>query len=173
MAQYCFTQSWAEYAERALGIPYYPKLLSCVPAAPVTGPRLIAAPGPTESAARAALAAALRADAMDAGLSGAHVNFLDERDAAALDGAGFGRRIGTQFHWHSRGYTSFADFEAALKQSKRKLVRQERKRVAGHGLTIERLTGEWRRGVKKVALRRARAVVTRALDNPSFLQAIV
>lgn len=140
-AQYVFDNSWAEYAERMLGMRYYPKLLSCVPAAPITGPRLVAAPGATEAAVRSALAAALLADAADNGLSGAHVHFCDERDAAALESAGYGRRVGLQYHWHNRDYTSFADFEAALKQSKRKLCRQERKKCASHGLQIDRLTG--------------------------------
>ena len=141
-AQYVFDNSWAEYAERVLGVRYYPKLLSCVPAAPVTGPRLLAAPGATEAAVRSALAAALVADAADNGLSGAHVNFCDDKDAAALETAGYGRRVGLQYHWHNRDYASFADFEAALKQSKRKLCRQERRKCVSYGLKIERLTGD-------------------------------
>ncbi len=41
----------------------------------------------------------------------------------------------------NRGYTSFDDFLMALKQSKRKNIRQERKHVAASGLRLERLRG--------------------------------
>ena len=34
------------------------------------------------------------------------------------------QRKGIQFMWENRGYATFADFEADLKQSKRKAVRQ-------------------------------------------------
>ena len=55
----------------------------------------------------------------------------------------------SQYHWTNRTtpdgapdpYTSFADFEASLKQSKRKLIRQERKKVASYGLDIAVETG--------------------------------
>jgi hypothetical protein len=102
---------------------------------------------------RSALAAALAADARGGGLSSAHVNFCDGAgDAAALAGAGFDERHGVQYWFFNGGrggapapgdpfYTSFADFEAALRQSKRKLIRQERKKVRGYGLSIERVTG--------------------------------
>lgn len=42
----------------------------------------------------------------------------------------------------NQGYSSFEDFLAALKQSKRKNVRQERKAVAAAGLRLRRLTGD-------------------------------
>ena len=106
-------------------------------------------------------------------VSGAHVLFCSEDDAAALAATGaFKQRLGLQYHWFndSRGgggkaraaaaslsssspssspsppstsgekeeesssssyplYSSFEDFLSALRQSKRKLVRQERKRA--------------------------------------------
>jgi hypothetical protein len=42
--EYVFDQSWANYCHM-LGKDYYPKLQSCVPFTPVTGPRLMARPG--------------------------------------------------------------------------------------------------------------------------------
>src|SRR5690606_23984121 len=42
--EYVFDHGWAQAYEQAGGA-YYPKLLSAVPFTPVTGPRLIAAPG--------------------------------------------------------------------------------------------------------------------------------
>ena len=93
--QYVFDQAWANAAARA-GIRYYPKLLACVPFAPVTGPRLIVAPGAAAGSIRAALAAGLAADADAVGLSGAHANFVTPDDAAALGGEGFALRTAVQ-----------------------------------------------------------------------------
>ena len=42
--EYIFDWSWAGAAERA-GLPYYPKLVIASPVTPVTGPRILLAPG--------------------------------------------------------------------------------------------------------------------------------
>ena len=83
----------------------------------------------------------------------------DDGDDAGSDGSGGGGngggnragggwrsgafmpRFGWQYHWENRGYASFADFEADLKQSRRKSVRQERKGVAKQGLSLRRRRG--------------------------------
>lgn len=59
-----------------------------------------------------------------AGVSSAHVTFNTAEEAAALEELGFLTRCGIQFHWENAGYKSWADFEAALKQPKRKSIRQ-------------------------------------------------
>src|SRR5205823_2609310 len=51
---------WAEGAARA-GLPYYPKLALGVPFTPVTGPRLLVAPGEDRAACVAALVDGARA----------------------------------------------------------------------------------------------------------------
>ena len=56
--EYVFDHGWAEAFERAGG-DYYPKLQVAVPFTPVTGPRLLARPGPLADAVRGALADAL------------------------------------------------------------------------------------------------------------------
>ena len=50
-------------------------------------------------------------------------------------------RLTAAEHRENQGYTSFDDFLMALKQSKRKNIRQERKHVAASGLRLERLRG--------------------------------
>lgn len=121
-------------------------------------------------------------------VSGAHVLFCSEDDAAALAATGsFKQRLGLQYHWFNRKggphassvassmslsfsasdvsaasstseegesdpsssllYSSFEDFLSSLRQSKRKLVRQERKRAlsspssAAPFLTVSRVRG--------------------------------
>ena len=48
--EFVFDHGWATAAHRAR-IPYYPKLLVGVPFTPVTGPRILAAPGRTATVA--------------------------------------------------------------------------------------------------------------------------
>lgn len=57
-------------------------------------------------------------------VSSLHITFNTEEEWRALEGEGFLSRIGLQYHWVNRDYTSFEDFLAALKQSKRKSIRQ-------------------------------------------------
>ena len=181
-----------------MGVPYYPKAVGAVPMTPVSGPRLLARDIPfqsdsdgssssssSSSGSAAATADSVRLSLADAlvelstseetggGVSGSHVLFCSEDDAAALAATGaFKQRLGLQYHWfNSKGgphassvatsaafasnsssseeekatattsesssssspspllYSSFDDFLSSLRQSKRKLVRQERKRA--------------------------------------------
>lgn len=134
--EYVFDWGWADAYERH-GIAYYPKLVCAVPFTPATGPRLLAAePGARERLARWMLELARETE-----VSSLHVLFPATEDAAALRATGMLERSGVQFHWRNAGYRDFDDFLAALSHDKRKKIRQERKRVAAAGVTIERLTG--------------------------------
>ena len=135
--EYVFDHGWANAYERAGG-SYYPKLLVAVPFTPVPGPRLLA----SDTAGKAALAAGIRAATDQLGLSSAHVNFIDEAEAAILEAAGFMRRVGVQFHWHNRGYRDFDDFLATMRSAKRKAIKKERREVERTGLEIRTLTGD-------------------------------
>ncbi len=131
--EYVFDHGWAEALARAGG-QYYPKLLCAVPFTPAPGPRLLAA----DEASRAILARSLIAATAQAGLSSAHVNFIDDDDA--LLRAGFLARRGVQFHWLNRGYASYEDFLGTLSSRKRKALKRER-REAAEGLAFRRVTG--------------------------------
>lgn len=145
--EYVFDWAWADAYQRH-GLAYYPKLLSAVPFTPVPGPRLLA----RDDRARRALLQAMGQLARQAGLSSAHVLFLDEADQAAARAAGWMMRSTVQFHWHNRApepYADFADFLSALNRDKRKKIQQERRRVAesGIGFTVHEggaiTPGQW------------------------------
>ncbi|KAF8061287.1 hypothetical protein HT031_004377 [Scenedesmus sp. PABB004] len=138
--EFVFDSSWANYASM-LGQRYYPKLQVAVPFTPVTGNRLLVAPGPLAALVTKALAQSLVAITQEMGLSSLHVTFPTGAEAAALGALGFQQRRGIQYHWDNRGYVTFEDFLADLKQSRRKSIRQERKSVAKQGLTVRRLRG--------------------------------
>jgi predicted N-acyltransferase len=138
--EYVFDHGWAEAFERAGG-QYYPKLQVAVPFTPVTGPRLLARPGPLAEQVRGALADALAEITTASELSSAHVTFLTESEWTLLGQRGFLQRTDQQFHWQNAGYGSFEDFLAALASRKRKSIRRERKEALSPGIEVHWLTG--------------------------------
>ncbi|MBX9575327.1 MAG: GNAT family N-acetyltransferase [Caulobacteraceae bacterium] len=137
--EYVFDHAWAQAFERAGGA-YYPKLLSAVPFTPVTGPRLLVAPGEDVDAVRAGLleAAIGLAERMD--VSSLHLNFPTGQEWDWLGATGLLKRQDMQFVWRDRGYGDFEGFLAALSSGRRKSIRRER-REAQTGLDIRTLTG--------------------------------
>ncbi len=132
--EYVFDWAWAD-AYRRHGLDYYPKLLSAVPFTPVPGPRLLA----RDAEARVALLRGMEQFASQAGLSSAHVLFVDEADQRAARDAGWMMRSTVQFHWQNRepdGYADFAGYLASLQREKRKKIQQERRRVADAGVSF-------------------------------------
>ena len=138
--EYVFDHGWAEAFEHAGG-DYYPKLQVAVPFTPVTGPRLLARPGPLSEAVRGALADALAEITSASELSSAHVTFVTETEWRALGQRGFLQRTDQQFHWENAGYASFDDFLGRLSSRKRKTIKRERKEALGPGIEVAWLTG--------------------------------
>jgi uncharacterized protein len=133
--EYVFDHSWADAYARAGG-RYYPKLQIAVPFSPVPGPRLLT----DDDGVAAALIRGAEAVVEKHSLSSAHATFIDERDKARFEAAGWLIRAGTQFHWANNGYACFDDFLAALASRKRKAIRKERA-AAQEGLEIVHLSG--------------------------------
>jgi len=138
--EFVFDHGWATAAHRAR-IPYYPKLLVAVPFTPVTGPRILAAPG-THGQVAAEIAGALERVCEEQGFSSVHVNFCRDEDREALEARGWLPRIGYQYQWVNRGFGSFDDYLESLRSKRRNQVRRERRELAEQGVTIETLVGE-------------------------------
>lgn len=134
--EYVFDHAWANAYAR-YGMSYHPKLVCAIPFTPVPGPRLLA----YDQHDRLLLLEAAKQLAQQEGYSSLHVLFPDEDDLPALRQAGLLLRSNIQFHWHNRGYRDMDDFLAALSQSKRKKLRQERRRLAQEGIGFRHLTG--------------------------------
>jgi uncharacterized protein len=62
-------------------------------------------------------------------VSSLHFTFNTKAEWDSLKDCGYLQRTGIQYHWENCGYSSFDDFLMALRQSKRKSIRQERKKV--------------------------------------------
>ena len=138
--EYVFDAGWADAFERAGG-DYYPKLQVAVPFTPVTGPRLLARPGPLADTVRGALADALAEITEASELSSAHVTFLTQDEWRVLGEHGYLQRTDQQFHWENDSYTCFEDFLARLASRKRKAIRRERKEALSAGIEVHWLTG--------------------------------
>ncbi len=140
--EFVFDFAWANaYAQH--GLEYYPKLLCAVPFTPVSGARLLVAPGADGTTTRAALVAAARDHARGHGLSSWHALFPEETDLAALQRGGLILRRDCQFHWYNHNYETFDAFLATFTAEKRKKAKRERRRVAEAGIHFEtRLGGD-------------------------------
>ena len=139
--EFVFDWSWADAASRA-GIDYYPKLLVGIPFTPVTGARLLVAPGQERSRWYPALAEALRSTCLGNDLSGVHINFCLEAEAAALSEAGWMIRHGLQYHWSNDGFDSFDHYLERFRSKRRNQIRRERREAESQGVSIQTFSGE-------------------------------
>ncbi len=132
--EYVFDWAWADAYQRH-GLEYYPKLLCAVPFTPVGGPRLLAAGGADR--------AQLLAEALELakGVSSLHVLFPPEAQAAQMQDAGMLLRRTVQFHWNNNNYADFDDFLTRMTRHRRKVIRQERRRVHEAGIEFRWLRG--------------------------------
>lgn len=141
IGEFVFDHDWAAGCERA-GINYYPKLVSAIPFAPVTGSRILLSPDVGDGAqVRAALIKAAMEDAREHGCSGVHFLFPEQADAEVLLQRGFLLRPAFQYHWRNQGYTDFGDFLSRLSSKRRKEINKERAAIRKGGITVEILEG--------------------------------
>lgn len=134
--EYVFDWAWANAYENN-GFAYYPKLLSAIPFTPVSGMRLLG----ENAACRKLLLHAALSFAKNAGLSSFHCLFPTEEEREVFEGEGLLIREGVQFHWRNPGYADFDAYLADMSHDKRKKIRQERRRVAEHGVTFRHRVG--------------------------------
>ncbi len=137
--EFVFDWSWADLASR-MHVPYFPKLIIAVPFSPVTGERVLVAPGEDRDALTTLIARAARDVASKLGAHGAHVLFPKEKEAQLWEGAGYLRRVGVQYHWHNAGYATFADFLATFNSKRRHQIKRESSQAEKDGVIIETLT---------------------------------
>ncbi|KAG7015443.1 hypothetical protein SDJN02_23079, partial [Cucurbita argyrosperma subsp. argyrosperma] len=167
--EFVFDHSWAD-AYYSIGGRYYPKLQCCVPFTPVTGPRILLRNTIFRDEIFDIIVSALKDMTAKSQLSSLHITFSSENEWQKLSDGGFLQRIGMQYHWKNRNYKEyvvclfvfncmnthlmiivcfvivqflchFNEFLMDMKQSKRKNIRQERKKIVAQNLTMKRLRG--------------------------------
>ncbi|KAJ3696755.1 hypothetical protein LUZ61_000460 [Rhynchospora tenuis] len=138
--EFVFDYSWAD-AYYSYGYSYYPKLQCSVPFTPVTGHRILVRDTVYKSQVFDALVEALKDLTAKLDVSSLHITFPSETEWHKLKDRGFLQRIGMQYHWKNRNYKSFDEFLMDMRQSKRKNIRQERKKISTQNLKMRRLRG--------------------------------
>lgn len=148
--EYVFDWAWAEAYDRH-GLDYYPKWVNAIPFTPVQGPRLGIQPklANVEQMRIAELLLLtlnrqLAVERDDIPLSSWHCLFVEPSQAPLFQSVSASplRRLGTQFHWHNRGYRDFEDFLAGFSSRKRKNVLKERAQVQRFNLKFHFVEGE-------------------------------
>ncbi|XP_072950519.1 uncharacterized protein [Typha angustifolia] len=139
--EFVFDHSWADAYYR-YGSEYYPKLQSCIPFTPVTGQRILVRNTCYRDQVFDMLVTALKDLTTKLQISSLHVTFPSETEWHKLKNDGFLQRIGMQYHWKNRNYKNFDEFLMDMKQSKRKNIRQERKKIPLQNLKMRRLRGD-------------------------------
>jgi predicted N-acyltransferase len=139
--EFVFDWGWAEAYSRH-GLEYYPKLLTAIPFSPVAGPRIGICNGADKAAIISTVLAEIRVCAGKQDLSGWHLLFPDTQLSAAIgEASGLLHRRAVQFRWFNRDFSSFDDYLACMRSSRRKNVRRERRHVAESGVTLQRKSG--------------------------------
>jgi predicted N-acyltransferase len=170
--EFVFDWAWAEAWHR-LGRSYYPKLVSAAPFAPVTGPRLLLAPG-ASPAAGVELAAAAEALCAEHGLSGVHCLYPDAAGATTLEERGWLERRHCRYLWRNPGDAEFSVWLNRLRAKKRKNLLRERRRIVESGIRHRVLTGDdlagadWRQRYPLYAATYLRRGMAPYLTRPFF-----
>ncbi|KAI9178241.1 hypothetical protein LWI28_024258 [Acer negundo] len=138
--EFVFDHAWAD-AYYSYGSRYYPKFQCCIPFTPVTGPRILVRNIPFREQVTDVIITALKDLTTKSRVSSLHITFPSETEWNKLREQGFLQRIGMQYHWKNRNYKNFDDFLMDMKQTKRKNIRQERKKISTQNLTMKRLRG--------------------------------
>lgn len=137
--EFVFDHAWAN-AYHQNQLTYYPKLVSSIPYAPVSGQRLLSKDNRKDDVFPLLIATAQKM-AEEQSFSSFHCLFANSDEQEWMKQNGLLTRYDCQFHWHNQNYTSFDCFLAKLEKKKRKNIRQERRRVEQQDITIRVLNG--------------------------------
>ncbi len=139
--EYVFDWSWAD-AYQGYGLAYYPKLVSAIPYTPSQGSRLLVRAGYQKQTLIPLILQAVKTEAFKLGVSSWHLLFPQEDEQQLLTKQNLSRRLGCQFHWfNTQNWETFDGFLESFSSKKRKNVRQERRKVAQQGFSLERIEG--------------------------------
>ncbi len=145
--EYVFDHAWAN-AYQHHQVPYYPKLVACIPFTPVTGSRMLidATSAHSFEAITAFILTCTDQIIEQARASSLHYLFLPKYQSDRLAHDKLLQRLSVQFVWQNRGYEDFDSFMQQMTSRKRRSIRKERTGALviseTEQVTIKRLTGE-------------------------------
>jgi len=139
--EYVFDHAWANFYHQN-GVAYYPKWLAAIPFTPCQGPRLVCRADVDAAAIKKLVFAFISQQAEDQGISSWHCLFPPPDQVNDFGGLAVNVREGVQFQWFNRGYRDFDDFLDTMTASKRKMVKRERRKIDGQGISFTWLVGD-------------------------------
>ncbi|MBW0156328.1 MAG: GNAT family N-acetyltransferase [Candidatus Methylopumilus sp.] len=134
--EYVFDWSWAE-AYQKYGKNYYPKIASCIPFTPATGPRIFG----LDLSIKKNIVVQIEKLAYENKMSSSHILFCNESEKDIFGDPKWMLREGVQFKWFNKNYNNFVEFLSQLSHDKRKKIKQERKKIQDLGLKIKKIKG--------------------------------
>ena len=134
--EYVFDWSWAE-AYQKYGKNYYPKIASCIPFTPATGPRIFG----LDLSIKKNIVVQIEELAYENKMSSSHILFCNESEKDIFGDPKWMLREGVQFKWFNKNYNNFVEFLSQLSHDKRKKIKQERKKIHDLGLKIKKIKG--------------------------------
>ena len=134
--EYVFDWSWAE-AYQKYGGNYYPKIASCIPFTPASGPRIFG----LDLSIKKNIVVQIEELAYENKMSSSHILFCNESEQDIFADTKWMLREGVQFKWFNKNYNNFAEFLSQLSHDKRKKIKQERKKIQDLGLKIKKIRG--------------------------------
>ena len=134
--EYVFDWSWAE-AYQKYGKNYYPKIASCIPFTPATGPRIFG----LDLSIKKNIVVQIEKLAYENKMSSSHILFCNESEKDIFGDPKWMLREGVQFKWFNKNYNNFPEFLYQLSHDKRKKIKQERKKIYDLGLKIKKIKG--------------------------------
>lgn len=137
--EFVFDWAWADASHRA-GVPYYPKLLLAVPFTPATGGRVLVAEGADRAEVVRVIGEGAKKWMKETEVSGAHVLFLREDEAAHWGRAGYAERLGVQYQWRRDGATTWDGYLERFSSKRRNQIRREAAQPQKDGLTLSTLS---------------------------------
>ena len=141
--EYVFDHAWAN-AYQHHQIPYYPKLVCCIPFTPVTGSRMLLRQDTEVNAKRIYdfIGEHIKEIVSQANASSFHTLFLPEDESKGLGPLGLMPRISVQFVWQNNAYKDFSDFLNEMTSRKRRSIKKERAKLQQGNIQIKQLCGD-------------------------------
>lgn len=139
--EFVFDWAWADAYTRS-GLEYYPKLVIATPYNPVTGHRLLLNPAFHKNEISNILIKSVNQHATTLKVSSVHWLFPTASEMTLLKENKLMHRVGCQFHWSNKDYTSFEDYLGNMTSKNRKKINRERRRTVEQNISFELLEGD-------------------------------
>lgn len=127
--EYIFDWAWADLFQRC-GVPYYPKLVQCLPVTPISAPKFI---HPNAYFFEEIYNTYIQGD-----FSSHHILFSNASEEAYFLQKKYFKQTTLQYHFKNE-YTDYENFLGHLKSRRRKNILKERRIVKSYPLTIQRI----------------------------------